>query len=68
MAGARFEVGDVVMLKSGGQAATVSKIDKTEVTVTYFSEPAGEFKTAVLSAAILEVVDFSDDEDEVDGE
>jgi uncharacterized protein YodC (DUF2158 family) len=62
MAGARFEVGDVVMLKSGGQAATVTKIEKTEVTVTYFSEPAGEFKTAVLLAGILEVVDFSDDD------
>lgn len=68
MAGPRFEIGDVVMLKSGGQTATVTKIEKTDVTVTYFSEPSGEFKTAVLAAAILEVVDFSDDEDDVEDE
>ena len=64
MADASFEVGDVVMLKSGGQTATVTKVEKTGITVTYFSDVQGEFKTAVLPAAILEEVDFADDEDD----
>ncbi len=66
MADASFEVGDVVMLKSGGQTSTVTKVEKTGITVTWYSDVAGEFKTAVLPAAILEEVEFADDEDEDD--
>jgi uncharacterized protein YodC (DUF2158 family) len=66
MAGRDFEVGAVVMLKSGGQTATVTKVEKTGVTVTWFSDVAGEFKSTVLPAAILEEVDFADDEDEIE--
>jgi uncharacterized protein YodC (DUF2158 family) len=64
MADASFEVGDVVMLKSGGQTATVTKVEKTGITVTWYSDVLGDFKTAVLPAAILEEVDFADDEDD----
>ena len=66
MARASFEVGAVVMLKSGGQTATVTKVERLDVTVTWYSEVVGDFKTAVLPAAILEEVDFADDEDEVE--
>ncbi len=64
MAKVGFDIGAVVMLKSGGQTATVTKIERTDVTVTWYSEVAGDFKTAVLPAAILEEVDFADDEDD----
>jgi uncharacterized protein YodC (DUF2158 family) len=66
MADASFEVGDVVMLKSGGQTATVTKVEKTGITITWFSDVAGEFKSTVLPAGILEEVDFADDEDEIE--
>jgi uncharacterized protein YodC (DUF2158 family) len=66
MADASFEVGDVVMLKSGGQTSTVTKVEKSGITVTWYSDVAGDFKTAVLPAAILEEVEFADDEDEDD--
>jgi uncharacterized protein YodC (DUF2158 family) len=59
-----FEIGDVVMLKSGGQTATVTKVEKTGITVTWYSDVQGDFKTAVLPAGILEEVDFADDEDD----
>jgi uncharacterized protein YodC (DUF2158 family) len=64
MARTVFEIGAVVMLKSGGQTATVSKVERSDVSVTWYSEVAGDFKTAVLPAAILEEVDFADDEDD----
>ncbi len=64
MAALSFAIGAVVMLKSGGQTATVTKVEKTGVTVTWYSEVQGDFKTALLPADILEEVDFADDEDE----
>jgi uncharacterized protein YodC (DUF2158 family) len=68
MADTSFEVGTVVMLKSGGPSLTVTKVEKAGITVTWFAEKSEEFKTAMLPANVLFAVDFADDEDEVDDE
>ena len=64
MADTGIEVGTVVMLKSGGPSLTVTKIEKTGVTVTWYAEKAEEFRTAVLPAGVIFAVDFADDEDD----
>ena len=64
MADASYEIGSVVMLKSGGPSLTVVKIEKTGVTVMWYAEKVEEFRTAVLPGNVLFAVDFADDEDD----
>ncbi|MDI4664321.1 YodC family protein [Xanthobacter autotrophicus] len=65
-----FVPGDIVQLKSGSPALTVVTASDTDVSVVWFAEDSGEFRTHALPAIALdklEVADF-DDEDEDDEE
>ncbi len=64
MADTSFEIGSVVMLKSGGPSLTVTKVEKAGITVMWYAEKSEEFKTALLPASVLFAVDFADDEDD----
>lgn len=61
---ANFEPGDTVQIKSGGPLMTVVKTTGADVTCLWFSEQAGEIKTAAVPAVALDKVDLADDEDE----
>ncbi|MDJ1159323.1 DUF2158 domain-containing protein [Chelatococcus sp. SYSU_G07232] len=60
-----FEIGDVVMLKSGGPTLTVAEIAIGGVSCVWYAEDEDNFRTAVLPAACLIGVaqDDLDDED-----
>jgi uncharacterized protein YodC (DUF2158 family) len=49
-----FNVGDVVMVKSGGPKMTVDQVARDEVRCVWFDERAGDFKRAVFPVATLE--------------
>jgi uncharacterized protein YodC (DUF2158 family) len=61
---ANFEPGDTVQIKSGGPLMTVVKATVAEVTCLWFSEQAGDVKTAAIPPVALDKVDLADDEDE----
>ena len=44
----KFQVGDVVFLKSGGAARTVTKIEKDQITVGWF-DPMGNVRNMLCS-------------------
>ena len=60
-----LKAGDVVVLKSGGQALTVASIDGDTVECVWIGEE-GELFREELPSVVLETVeiDLSDDEDE----
>ena len=63
-----FAPGDIVQLKSDSPALTVVMASDTDVSVVWYAEEDGEFRTHTLPALALEkleVADF-DDEDEED--
>jgi len=63
-----FAPGDIVQLKSGSPALTVVEVAEADVSVVWYAEEDGEFRTHTLPALALEkleVADF-DDEDEED--
>jgi uncharacterized protein YodC (DUF2158 family) len=61
---ANFEPGDIVQIKSGGPIMTVTQISAKDVTCLWFSEQAGDVRTATVPMIALEKVDLADDEDE----
>ena len=60
---ASFEPGDIVQIKSGGPIMTVVSAKGAEVQCLWFSEQAGDVKTATIPTLALEKVDLADDED-----
>ena len=71
-----FAAGDVVQLKSGSPALTVTAAAGEEVTVIWYAEEVGEFRTHTLPAIALDALDIADfeteeeeeEEDEEDGD
>ena len=64
-----LKAGDVVVLKSGGQALTVADVTDDTVECIWIGEEGDLFREK-LPAAVLELalIDMSDDEDEQDGD
>ena len=60
-----LKAGDVVVLKSGGQALTVAEVTDETVACVWIGEEGDLFRES-LPAAVLELahIDMSDDEDE----
>lgn len=65
----KLKAGDVVVLKSGGQALTVADVTDEAVECVWIGEEGDLFREK-LPAAVLELahIDLSDDEDEHDEE
>jgi len=63
----RLKAGDVVVLKSGGQAMTIAEATNETVECIWLGEEGDLFREK-LPASVLEVahIDMSDDEDEHD--
>ncbi|TXJ14583.1 MAG: DUF2158 domain-containing protein [Afipia sp.] len=64
-----LKAGDVVVLKSGGQALTVADVTDDTVECIWIGEEGDLFREK-LPAAVLELalIDMSDDEDEQDSD
>jgi len=62
-----FEPGDVVFLKSGGQAMTVAAIDEDNVECLWIGDE-GELFRETLPAVVLTSAPDDDEEDEEDEE
>jgi uncharacterized protein YodC (DUF2158 family) len=60
-----LKAGDVVVLKSGGQALTVAEVTDETVACVWIGEEGDLFRES-LPSAVLELahIDMSDDEDE----
>ncbi len=52
-----FEIGDVVVLKSGGPTLTVKETGSEGVTCLWYADDEEEFRTAILPAACLIAID-----------
>lgn len=70
-----FNAGDVVMLKSGGQALTVAAVEDGEATCLWIGEEGDLFRERIPLVALTgleedgpEDEDDEDDEEEEDGE
>ncbi len=67
-----FAPGDIVQLKSGSPALTVVAVEGETVTVYWYADEVGEFRSHMVPAVALEALDLSDfesdeeDEDEDD--
>lgn len=62
-----LKAGDVVVLKSGGQALTVAEVTDEMVSCVWIGEEGDLFRES-LPSAVLELahIDLSDDEDEAE--
>ena len=62
-----LKAGDVVVLKSGGQALTVAEVNDDTIQCVWIGEEGDLFRET-LPSAVLELahIDISDDEDEND--
>lgn len=58
-----FTVGDVVMLKSGGPALTVTEVGSEGVTVVWYADSEDKFRNTILPP---ETLILFDDEDELE--
>lgn len=64
-----YNAGDVVMLKSGGQALTVASVEADEVTCIWIGEEGDLFREKIPVAALsLLDLDEEDDQEEADGD
>jgi len=70
-----FELGEVVMLRSGGQLMTVVAIDEEDIDCVWIGGEGHFFRESIPAAALVAVrpdeedlEDESDDEDEPDDE
>lgn len=62
-----LKAGDVVVLKSGGQALTVAEVTDDMVSCVWIGEEGDLFRESLPSAVLeLAPIDLSDDEDEED--
>ena len=64
-----LKAGDVVVLKSGGQALTVADVTDDTVECIWIGEEGDLFREKLPAAVLkLALIDMSDDEDEQDGD
>ncbi len=63
-----FSPGDIVQLKSGGPAMTVTGGGPDGVHVIWYGESTDEMRTSVIPGVCLEVLVLDDDEIEDDDE
>lgn len=69
-----FNIGDVVMLKSGGPALTVIGVGADGITCVWYADSDDNFRTTVLPPETLVLfddeddLDLDDEEDEDDNE
>lgn len=65
-----FEVGAIVVLKSGGPPLTVAEIVADGVRCIWFAQPDDKLRSAVIPASCLEPMDdaFADEDEEDDDE
>lgn len=62
-----YNAGDVVMLKSGGQALTVASVEAEEVTCIWIGEEGDLFREKIPAVA-LAPLDLEEDEEEDEDE
>ncbi|MBN8938514.1 MAG: DUF2158 domain-containing protein [Rhizobiales bacterium] len=62
-----YNAGDVVMLKSGGQALTVASVEADEVTCIWIGEEGDLFREKIPVAA-LSPLDLDEEEEQEDDE
>lgn len=61
-----YNPGDLVRVRSGGPVLTVVKTDAADVSVVWFCDLTGEFRSQSLAAVVLEPVDLLDEtEDDI---
>lgn len=58
-----FSPGDIVTLKSGGQALTIAAIDGEDATCIWLGEEGDLFREA-LPVIVLQAIDLNEDEQE----
>lgn len=63
-----FKPGEIVQLKSGGRALTVVRQVKQDVEVVWYADSDDAVRTATIPAIALALIEFADDEDELDDE
>ena len=61
-----FKPGDIVTLKSGGQALTVASVDKTEVECVWLGEEGDLFRETLPAIVLMPLVLDEDGEDDHD--
>lgn len=60
-----LKVGDVTVLKSGGQPMTVAEVHNDNITCVWMGEEGDLFRET-LPLAVLEIIEIDDEEDEED--
>jgi uncharacterized protein YodC (DUF2158 family) len=63
-----FKPGEIVQLKSGGRALTVVRQVKLDVDVVWYADSEDAVRTATIPAVALALIEFADDEDDLDDE
>ncbi|WP_294541105.1 DUF2158 domain-containing protein [uncultured Rhodoblastus sp.] len=63
-----FKPGEIVQLKSGGRSLTVVRQVKENVEVIWYADADDVVRTATVPAVCLALIEFADDEDELDDE
>ncbi|MFT0890793.1 YodC family protein [Pseudochelatococcus sp. G4_1912] len=58
-----FTIGDVVMLKSGGPALTITDVSPEGISVVWYADSEDNFRTTLLPP---ETLILFDDEDDID--
>jgi uncharacterized protein YodC (DUF2158 family) len=63
-----FKPGEIVQLKSGGRGLTVVRQVKQDVEVIWYADTDDAIRTATVPADCLVLIEFADDEDDLDDE
>jgi uncharacterized protein YodC (DUF2158 family) len=63
-----FKPGEIVQLKSGGRSLTVVRQVKEDVDVIWYADAEDAIRTATVPAVCLALIEFADDEDDLDEE
>jgi uncharacterized protein YodC (DUF2158 family) len=63
-----FEPGDVVFLKSGGQAMTVAAVDEDNIECLWIGEEGELFRETIPGVALTAAPDDDEEEEEGEGE
>ncbi|MBT9288953.1 YodC family protein [Prosthecodimorpha staleyi] len=63
-----FSPGDVVSLRSGGPAMTVTKVTATEITCLWFAETDQTLRTGTVPPIALALIESDDEIEDADDE
>lgn len=63
-----FSPGDVVSLRSGGPAMTVTEVTPTAITCLWFSEPDQTLRTGTVPPIALALIESDDEIEDADDE